>query len=230
VPESGDRATRNRVIDAAVACILERGFYRASSNEIARRAGVTWGVIQHHFGTREELLLAVLRQDYQRFIAGLASAKITGETTAERLASLAELVWSYYGRPEYVATMQIQLNLSRDPQCLQATIDAMQQLQQQLRDQWARLVHESAAGGAPLPPALARAVLRVFRGMAVGDAIALHGPEQIVAHIPSTRQLLADRLVVIDALASAIDSARTTASAPTPASTPEPAPAPPTRA
>jgi AcrR family transcriptional regulator len=208
VRESGDRATRTRVIDAAVACILERGFYRASSNEIARRAGVTWGVIQHHFGTREELLLAVLRQDYGRFIDGLGSTKLEGDTTAERLASLAELVWSYYGRPEYVATMQIQLNLSRDPQCLQATVDAMQELQEQLRDQWARLVSESAAGGAPLPSALARAVLRVFRGMAIGDAIALHGPQQIVAHIPPTRQLLADRLVVIDALSAAIDGAR----------------------
>jgi AcrR family transcriptional regulator len=207
VPESGDRATRTRVIDAAVACILERGFYRASSNEIARRAGVTWGVIQHHFGTREELLLAVLREDYHRFIAGLASAKIEGDTTAERLASLADLVWSYYGRPEYVATMQIQLNLSRDPQCLQATVDAMQELQEQLRDQWNRLVGESPAGDAPLPAALGRAILRVFRGMAIGDAIALHGPEEIVAHIPPTQQLLAGRLVVIDALAAAVDAA-----------------------
>ena len=56
-----DLATRERVIAAAVDSILERGFYRASSNEIARRAGVTWGVIQHHFGTREALMLAVLR-------------------------------------------------------------------------------------------------------------------------------------------------------------------------
>ena len=31
-----------------IACILEEGFYRASSNKIARRAGVTWGVIQYH--------------------------------------------------------------------------------------------------------------------------------------------------------------------------------------
>jgi AcrR family transcriptional regulator len=205
VPESGDSATRTRVIDAAVACILERGFYRASSNEIARRAGVTWGVIQHHFGTREELLLAVLRQDYDRFIAGLATAKIEGETAAARLASLAELVWSYYGRPEYVATMQIQLNLSRDPNCLQGTVDAMQELQTQLRDQWNRLVGESPAGDAPLPPALGRVILRVFRGMAMGDAIALHGPEEIVAHIPPTEQLYADRLVMIDALAAAVD-------------------------
>ena len=52
--------TWRRVLDAAEECILELGYYQASSNEIARRAGVTWGVIQHQFGTREGLLLAVL--------------------------------------------------------------------------------------------------------------------------------------------------------------------------
>lgn len=206
MPESGDRATRTRVIEAAVACILERGFYRASSNEIARRAGVTWGVIQHHFGTREELLLAVLREDFDRFIERLSRAEIEGETTAERLASLADLVWSYYGRPEYVATMQIQLNLSRDPQCVQATIDAMIELSERLRDEWSRLASESAAGGAPLPPAQARAVLRVFRGMALGEAVAYHGPDEVVARIPSPTERLADRMVVIDALARSVDA------------------------
>jgi AcrR family transcriptional regulator len=209
VRDSGDSATRVRVIEAAVACILERGFYRASSNEIARRAGVTWGVIQHHFGTREELLLAVLRRDFDRFIAGLHSAEIEGETTAQRLASLADLVWSYYGRPEYVATMQIQLNLSRDPQCVQATIDAMIELQERLRHEWARLASQSAAGGEALPAPLARSVLRVFRGMAVGEAIAFQGPDEVVARIRSSDERLADRMVVIEALARSVDAVHT---------------------
>ena len=54
-----DESTRGRVVDAAIECILDEGFYRASSNKIAKRAGVTWGVIQYHFGTREALMLAV---------------------------------------------------------------------------------------------------------------------------------------------------------------------------
>ena len=53
-------ATRARVIEAARGCISELGYHGASSNEIARRAGITWGVIQYHFGTRESVLLAVV--------------------------------------------------------------------------------------------------------------------------------------------------------------------------
>src|SRR5882757_6476754 len=55
-------ATRARVLDAVVESILDKGYYRTSSNEIARRAGVTWGTLQHQFGSRELLLLEVLNQ------------------------------------------------------------------------------------------------------------------------------------------------------------------------
>ena len=64
---AGDEQIRHALLNAAIASILERGYYRASSNEIARRADVTWGAIQYHFGTRVELLLAVLERSFDRF-------------------------------------------------------------------------------------------------------------------------------------------------------------------
>ena len=45
------QATRNRVISAVIGIIKEQGFAAASSTRIARRAGVTWGAVQHHFGS-----------------------------------------------------------------------------------------------------------------------------------------------------------------------------------
>src|SRR3954453_16025856 len=80
-----DTTTVAKVIDAAVNCILEEGFYRASSNQIARRAGVTWGVIQYHFGTREGLLLAVFKRSADQLLHTLEHATITGDSTRERL-------------------------------------------------------------------------------------------------------------------------------------------------
>ena len=54
--------TRQLVIQAVIDSVLEVGYYQSSTNEIARRAGVTWGVLQHQFGTREGLLLEVLKE------------------------------------------------------------------------------------------------------------------------------------------------------------------------
>jgi len=91
------------MLAAAVECILEEGYYRASSNRIAQRAGVTWGVIQYHFGTREQLLLAVARQGAEELVQLLTDAEITGDTVEERLDSLADVIWLHYRRPAFLA-------------------------------------------------------------------------------------------------------------------------------
>jgi AcrR family transcriptional regulator len=117
---SPDRAvrsgeTRAKVIEATIQCILEEGFYRASSNRIADRSGVTWGVIQYHFGTREGLLAAAYEEGMSEFALLLDRATIVGETFEERLESFADVIWSYYRQPRYVAFEQLALNMRRDP-------------------------------------------------------------------------------------------------------------------
>jgi len=116
-----DESTRARVLDAAVACILDEGFYRASSNKIAKRAGVTWGVIQYHFGTREALLVAVHERGLEELDRCLTDAVIVGDTVEARLESFVDALWSYYRRPEFLAYMQVVLNLSHDPTTAEST-------------------------------------------------------------------------------------------------------------
>ncbi|MBK6738875.1 MAG: helix-turn-helix transcriptional regulator [Haliea sp.] len=50
-----------------IALIRETGFASATSTEIAKRAGVTWGAVQHHFGGKEEILEAVLERSHRAF-------------------------------------------------------------------------------------------------------------------------------------------------------------------
>jgi TetR/AcrR family transcriptional regulator, regulator of cefoperazone and chloramphenicol sensitivity len=116
-----DESTRARVLDAAVACILDEGFYRASSNKIAKRAGVTWGVIQYHFGTREALLVALHERGLEELDRCLTDAVIVGDTVEARLESFVDALWSYYRRPAFLAYMQVVLNLSHDPTTAEST-------------------------------------------------------------------------------------------------------------
>src|SRR6476620_1642609 len=107
-------ATRERLIDATIDCILEEGLYRASSNRIADRAGVTWGVIQHHFGSREGLLRAAFQQGMTELIGILESAEIDGDTLDARLEAFADVIWRFYRQRRFVAYEQLTLNLLRD--------------------------------------------------------------------------------------------------------------------
>jgi AcrR family transcriptional regulator len=55
------RATRDRLLEAAVASLAESGWARTTMATVAARAGVSRGAAQHHFRTREELVTAAIR-------------------------------------------------------------------------------------------------------------------------------------------------------------------------
>jgi TetR/AcrR family transcriptional regulator, regulator of cefoperazone and chloramphenicol sensitivity len=52
---SEDLTARARIRDAALRYFTEYGFDRATIREIARAAGVSPGLVRHHFGSKEEL-------------------------------------------------------------------------------------------------------------------------------------------------------------------------------
>jgi AcrR family transcriptional regulator len=51
--------TRRKLIDAAMDVFAERGFHRASVDDVARAAGFSIGALYANFGGKEELLLAI---------------------------------------------------------------------------------------------------------------------------------------------------------------------------
>lgn len=52
------RATRQRVLEAAVGCLADLGWPGSTVAVVAERAGVSRGAAQHHFPTREALFAA----------------------------------------------------------------------------------------------------------------------------------------------------------------------------
>ena len=110
--------TRQAVIDAAIHCLATEGFHRATSNRIAREAGLSWGVIQYHFGDRAGIYRAVLDSIIDTYVAELDQLARAGEDkpVAERLQLLADSLWQLLNHPAYLATMELLLNLNRDPE------------------------------------------------------------------------------------------------------------------
>jgi len=198
-------ATRARLIDASIDCILEEGFYRASSNRIAERAGVTWGVIQHHFGTREALLLATFQSGMEELIETLESAVITGDTFEARLESLADVIWRFYRRPRFVAYEQLTLNLLRDPTIDAATVRLVRRRQAKIGDLLTELATQvvDADIAEVLPPA---ALLQILRGLAIGLELADAVPRQ--ARRASPEPAATERRVLLDALAALVRANR----------------------
>jgi AcrR family transcriptional regulator len=169
-PLDGDLATRDRVIQATVTCILQSGYYRASTNEIARTAGVTWGVIQHYFGTRERLMLAVLQEGSQRFVETVEGARIDGATVNSRITQLVDIFCPHYSRPEYLADLQILLNMDRDPRTSAEVRKTMLNVAERSNEHVRRLLRE-ALGPAASTPDLVTTVFLVLRGFGLSQQL-----------------------------------------------------------
>lgn len=191
--------TRARLVEAAIDSILELGFYRASSNAIAERAGVSWGVIQYYFGSREALMLAVLDEGLHRLGRTLHDAHITSETVSGRLQEYADILFQYYGAPEYLAYMQILLNFTHDPQTSEQTRSTMAQKGELSTPELQRLTHEVFAGTGIQEADLRLTVFHALRGVALSQSMIAASPD--VASAAVRRQFPRERRLIVEALA-----------------------------
>jgi len=102
--------TRAKVIAAVVDTIAENGFQGATAQAITRKAGVTWGAVQHHFGGKDALLLAVLEDSFRRFAERMEDVVVEGTTVAERVSLFVDRAWEHFSSRHYRSTFEILLN------------------------------------------------------------------------------------------------------------------------
>ena len=100
-------ATRAAIIAETVACILEEGFAAASAKHITERANVSWGVIQYHFGDRDQLLMAVVDEGFAGLRHALADVEIPNGPLRERVSAVVEAAWPAFSNPTSMAAQEI---------------------------------------------------------------------------------------------------------------------------
>ena len=67
-------ATREALLDATIACLVEDGYANTTTSRVAERAGVSRGAHLHHFQTRQALLAAAMERLAERRGAELLAA------------------------------------------------------------------------------------------------------------------------------------------------------------
>ncbi len=76
--------TKAAIIGAARLLFAERDFSAVSIRDIAQAAGVSHGLVQHHFGTRERLIAAIVQNEIDE-LAARPRALPAGASDLERL-------------------------------------------------------------------------------------------------------------------------------------------------
>ncbi|MEV5827616.1 TetR/AcrR family transcriptional regulator [Spirillospora sp. NPDC052242] len=86
-PYAKSAAIRRRVLEACVDAFAQTGFYGATMKDVAKRAGISYTGLLHHFPRKEDLLLAVLEFRGERS-AGLLAAAGGRDPAGEPLQAL----------------------------------------------------------------------------------------------------------------------------------------------
>jgi AcrR family transcriptional regulator len=111
------RATRQRLLEAAVDCLAEVGWSGSTVAVVAERAGVSRGAAQHHFPTREDLFTAAVEHVAVQRRAELdARAAALPAAGPRRNEGVVRMLVGLYTTPLFRAALQLWVAVSTDDQ------------------------------------------------------------------------------------------------------------------
>jgi TetR/AcrR family transcriptional regulator, fatty acid metabolism regulator protein len=83
---------REQILQAAVRVFARQGYEASPVGDVAREAGVAYGLVYHYFDSKDAVLEAVFREQWGRLLAAVALAEETGETAPEQLTLVVKIV------------------------------------------------------------------------------------------------------------------------------------------
>jgi AcrR family transcriptional regulator len=99
--------TRQRLLDAAVDCLLEVGHARTTTSLVLERAGVARGSLLHQFPTREGLLLEATRHVVANGMAEMAEVGRSAGDYGHTVADATRLLWGTFSARYFWASIEL---------------------------------------------------------------------------------------------------------------------------
>jgi AcrR family transcriptional regulator len=109
------RITRERLLEAAIDCLAERGWSGTTMSVVAERAGVSRGASQHHFRTREELVTAAVAYVTEKRLAEVQRHTAEHTPRERRVEAVVQMLADFYTSRIFNAALQLWIAASSDP-------------------------------------------------------------------------------------------------------------------
>ncbi|KHO22223.1 TetR/AcrR family transcriptional regulator [Mycolicibacterium setense] len=187
--------TRRTVIDETVRYILEEGFAAPSVRRITERAGLTWGVVQYHFGDLGGLLMAVVDQGITELTEALERLRHeTADLPPDRRTKVVvDALWQAFSSPTSMAALEILISTraARDSAVNAQLSDTMRQFTELGR-------HLGEDLDAPQATEIGNLIWATLRGIALAQMVS-----------PTPLDTSRDRKALVDVLNTYIRAQRT---------------------
>ena len=132
---------RRQILDAAVRAFAARGYHGCRVSDVAREAGVAYGLVYHYYGSKEALLDAIFRETWGAMLATIKSVEELDEPSHDQVRKVTEIVLRTWRRdPDLVRVLVREVTRSSQVQRETDEIElAMQALE--------RIVEQGQASG-----------------------------------------------------------------------------------
>ena len=190
-------ATRQAIIDATVACLMEDGYFALSTRQVAERAGIAQSTVMHHFETREALLIEAVTHVALRLAEhALDRIDLAALRTPEHREAVLDEAWNEFSSPQALAAAQLWAAVWNEPELAPTLRELEERIGGIILNTANALFPELADD--PQLPALLDASVAFIRGLVM--AIPVWGHEHV------TRRWHAIRPLFLDAAAHTLDS------------------------
>ena len=114
--EQRSAETRARLLDATIDCLVRYGYAGTTTPRVAEMAGMTRGAQVHHFGSKNDLVMAALQHlAAKRAAAGVAQVGGDLAATGDPLGTLLDLLWELHQGPMFIAAVELWVAGRTDP-------------------------------------------------------------------------------------------------------------------
>ena len=164
------RQSRHRILDAAVACLVEEGYARTNTLTIQARAGVSRGRLLHQFPSKDELLVAAAHHVCAARLAEAEAVERTlpsaAEDPAARLDAVVDLLWRTFHLPHFWAATELWVAARTEPALAEVIRPAERRLGRVIRSAMDGLFGAEVAAH-PLYPTVRQVLFTSMRGVAL---------------------------------------------------------------
>jgi AcrR family transcriptional regulator len=119
------RKTRLRILNAGVVSLAEHGHKKLSTTMVATRAGITRSAMLYHFGSRADLIAAIVQHVTRRRLSMYHEAMSKIPHDEHFLDTAIDIAWDQLKTPEFFAFTELSLAARTDTQLAKTFIPAM---------------------------------------------------------------------------------------------------------
>ncbi len=94
--ESKREKSQRKILLAAIRVIAEQGYHNTRISDIAKQAGVAYGLVYHYFGSKENIIHKILDEITKKFSDKIDKINSENISTTEKLAKISDYMFDTY--------------------------------------------------------------------------------------------------------------------------------------